>query len=105
MTKLAYYYYVTDGEVRCVETSYKKEMEKVLGAVLYENKEEAEKIKETQKKNRIINIREELIAVYEDWVNNFITIPAFADYYGLSEKDAKEVVDLGKKLYNKKNNF
>lgn len=48
---------------------------------------------------KIINIKEELIEVYLDWINNFITVPAFADYYGLSEADAKKVIELGRKLY------
>ena len=48
---------------------------------------------------KIINIREELIAVYLDWINNFVTILAFADYYGLSEEESKKVIELGRKLY------
>ncbi len=51
---------------------------------------------------KIINIKQELIDVYLDWMNNFISIPAFADYYGLSEKDAKVVLDLGRKYHEQK---
>lgn len=51
---------------------------------------------------KVINIKEELIAVYEDWLNNFITVPAFADYYGLSEKEANKVIALGKELREKR---
>lgn len=49
-----------------------------------------------------INIREDLIDVYLDWMNNFVTIPAFADYYGLSEEESKKVIDLGKKIYERR---
>lgn len=48
----------------------------------------------------VINIRKNLIDVYLDWVNNFITIPAFADYYGVSESEAKAIIDLGRKLHD-----
>lgn len=51
---------------------------------------------------KIINIREELREVYLDWVNNFVTIPAFADFYGLSEEESKKVIDLGKKIHERR---
>lgn len=50
----------------------------------------------------MINIRENLIDVYLDWLNNFVTIPAFADYYGLSEEESKKVIDLGKKIHERR---
>lgn len=49
-----------------------------------------------------VNIRENLIEVYIDWCNNFVTIPAFADYYGLSEEESKQVIELGKKIYERR---
>ena len=52
--------------------------------------------------SKMINIREELIDVYLDWMNNFVTIPAFADYYGLSEEESKKVIDLGKKIHERR---
>ena len=99
---MSYYYYFMDGEVRCVETGNKRAIEKDLGAVLYKDKAEAERIKEKWENDRIINIRKELVAVYEDWFNNFVTIPAFADYYGLSEEESKQVIELGKKIYERR---
>ena len=98
---MSYYYYFKDGEVRCVETSQKRVLEESLGVVLYKDKAKAEEIKAKWKNDRIINIREELVAVYDDWMNNFITVPAFADYYGLDEKDAWAVIGLGRKLKEK----
>lgn len=98
---MSYYYYFMDGEVKCVETSNKRAIEKDLGVVLYKDKAEAERIKAKWENDRIINIREELVAVYEDWMNNFVTIPAFAEYYGLDGKDAQLVIDLGSKLKEK----
>ena len=98
---MSYYYYFMDGEVRCVETGDKRALEKSLGAVLYKSKADAEGIKEKWENDRIINIRKELVAVYDDWMNNFVTVPAFAEYYGLDMKDAQSVIDLGRKLKGK----
>lgn len=50
---------------------------------------------------KVINIRDNLIKVYLDWMNNFITIPAFADYYGVTEDEAKKIIEIGRKLHNR----
>ena len=50
---------------------------------------------------KIINIREDLCEVYIDWLNNFVTVPAFADFYGLQEDEAKKVIELGKKIHER----
>ena len=42
----------------------------------------------------------EIIKIYLDWVNNFISLDKFADHYGLNEMDANYVIDLGRKLNN-----
>lgn len=34
--------------------------------------------------------------VYLDWVNNFITIQAFADHYGVSIREARRLIARGK---------
>ena len=39
-------------------------------------------------------------AMYLDYFNNFLTVSAFAEYYGLSEKEAFEVIAIGKKHNN-----
>lgn len=41
---------------------------------------------------------ETLEAQYLDYVNNFITVGAFADHYGYTEKKALNVLKLGKTI-------
>lgn len=43
---------------------------------------------------------EEIIKMYLDWVNNFITLSKFAEYYDITELDAHYIIDLGRKLNN-----
>jgi hypothetical protein len=40
--------------------------------------------------------REELINVYLDWKNNFLTIAGFADHYGLHDSEAYELINLSR---------
>jgi hypothetical protein len=44
---------------------------------------------------------QEIIEIYLDWVNNFISLEKFAEHYGLDEIDANYVIELGRKLNNK----
>lgn len=37
--------------------------------------------------------------MYLDYVNNFVTVSAFAQYYGLTEEDALDVIDSGRANY------
>ena len=37
--------------------------------------------------------------MYLDYVNNFVTVSAFAQYYGLTEDDALDVIDSGRANY------
>ena len=32
--------------------------------------------------------------IYLDWVNNWLSVMEFADHYGLSEKDAINLIDI-----------
>jgi hypothetical protein len=41
--------------------------------------------------------REQLIAVYLDWKNNFLTIGGFADHYGLFDDEANELIRIARK--------
>ena len=43
---------------------------------------------------------EEIINLYLDYVNNFITVEAFANYYSLTTLDAYYVIELGRNLNN-----
>lgn len=42
----------------------------------------------------------EIIELYLDYFNNFLTVGAFADYYGLDDVDAYYIIELGRKLNN-----
>ena len=44
--------------------------------------------------------REQLINVYLDWVNNFLTIGGFAEYYGLTDNQADTLINLAREVYN-----
>jgi len=35
--------------------------------------------------------------MYLDWVNNFLTVERFAEYYGITTSYAEYVIDLGRK--------
>jgi hypothetical protein len=37
--------------------------------------------------------------MYLDYVNNFVTVSAFAQYYGLTNEDALDVIDSGRANY------
>ena len=41
---------------------------------------------------------EEIIAIYLDFANNFLSLDKFADHYGLDEIDAHYIIDLGRNL-------
>jgi hypothetical protein len=43
--------------------------------------------------------RQELINVYLDWKNNFLTIAGFAEYYGLHDTEAYELINLARKCF------
>jgi hypothetical protein len=36
---------------------------------------------------------------YLDWVNNWISVQAFAGYHELSHKQAVGIIDIGRKLH------
>tara|TARA_R100000655_G_scaffold1110_1_gene4415 strand:+ start:2519 stop:2656 length:138 start_codon:yes stop_codon:yes gene_type:complete len=38
----------------------------------------------------------ELEKMYLDYVNNFLTVTRFAEYYGISETEANEIINLGR---------
>ncbi len=38
------------------------------------------------------------LKMYLDWVNNFLTVERFAEYYGLSVEEASKVIDEGRIL-------
>ena len=50
---------------------------------------------------RAINgMREAFKAAYLDWVNNFATVARFAEYHGISEDAAIDVIHYGRVYHN-----
>lgn len=45
--------------------------------------------------------RENLIALYLDWKNNFLTVGAFADHYGLYDDEANELIRIARKAFDR----
>ena len=39
------------------------------------------------------------IELYIDWVNNFVTLSRFAEYYSFTEDEALVIVDAGRELF------
>lgn len=46
-------------------------------------------------------IEKELIKFYLDWVNNFLTMPAMADHYGLPYNVVRDCISAGKELHER----
>ena len=44
-----------------------------------------------------VTLHSALEAVYLDWVNNFISIVGFAEYYGLHTDDAERLILMAKR--------
>jgi hypothetical protein len=55
--------------------------------------------------HKIKYLRDYLADLYLDWVNNFLTIERFAEYYGLDEDDAKDLLALSKKCHEQRVDF
>jgi len=51
---------------------------------------------------KVIYLRDTLADLYLDWVNNFLTISRFSEYYGLDEEDAKDLLKLAKKCHEQR---
>lgn len=47
-------------------------------------------------------LRDYLADLYLDWVNNFLTIEVFAEYYGLDDDDARDLLKLAKKCHEQR---
>jgi len=54
---------------------------------------------------KIIYLRDYLADLYLDWVNNFLTIEVFAEYYGLDDDDAKALLEIAKKSHEQRVDF
>jgi hypothetical protein len=54
---------------------------------------------------KVIYLRDTLADLYLDWVNNFLTIERFSEYYGLDEEDSRELLKLAKKCHEQRVDF
>ena len=45
-------------------------------------------------------MRDTLIAVYLDYLNNYLTIETYADHNGLTETQATALIDLARLVFN-----
>lgn len=37
--------------------------------------------------------------IYLDWINNFLSIQCFADHYGISDDDAKQLIETCRNIF------
>ncbi len=44
--------------------------------------------------------KETLQAIYLDWFNNFISVRGFAVRYGISEKDALDLIEMCRRVHH-----
>lgn len=40
------------------------------------------------------------VSMYLDWVNNFLTVEAFAEHYSITEESAQKIIDCGRLVSN-----
>ena len=41
---------------------------------------------------------DQFVKMYLDYVNNFISISAFADHYGITQHEAVDIIELGHQI-------
>ena len=47
-------------------------------------------------------IRDYILEVYADFINNYLTIERFAEHNGLTNKQAKQFLDLAQSIFDSK---
>jgi len=45
---------------------------------------------------------EKVIEMYLNYVNKFLTVEKFAEWYGLEEEDANIIIDMGRKYHEQR---
>lgn len=62
----------------------------------------AQKIERMSLETQVVkaNKREVLRAIYLDWINNYLTTSAFADHNGLTDEQARKLVDLAREVFS-----
>ena len=56
-------------------------------------------ITNTQRQGRDMTL-DKFTEMYLDWINNFLTVERFAEYYEISLEQAQEIIDMGRKIDN-----
>ena len=51
------------------------------------------------KKGLIMITRDQLFKDYTDWINNYLSIEVFAEHRGLTQAEAKMLIDLSKSCF------
>ena len=46
-----------------------------------------------------LTVKENLQAIFLDWINNFISRERFAEYYGLTIEQANTLIELGREIH------
>jgi hypothetical protein len=54
---------------------------------------------------KTIYLRDTLADLYLEFVNNFLTVEIFSEYYGLDKEDAKQLLVLAKKCHEQRVDF
>ena len=47
-----------------------------------------------------MSAREQLKAVYLQWVNEFLSVGAFAEYHGITDAQAADLITLARDIFN-----
>ena len=47
-----------------------------------------------------MSARDQLRAIYLEWVNDFVTVARFAEYHGLTEAQAAALISLARDIFN-----
>lgn len=45
------------------------------------------------------NLQKTVVAFYLDYLNNFLTVQALADHYGISKENAEKLIEVGKDIH------
>ena len=55
---------------------------------------------ENQANGAIVYKKQDWPELYLEWVNNFLTVGRFAEYYGMTQEHANKIIEEGRKTDN-----
>ena len=47
-----------------------------------------------------MSARDQLRAIYLEWVNDFLSVASFAEYHGITDAQAADLIALARDIYN-----